>query len=76
MVLPNSAPIFPTLGFLPSPQLCAAPGHLGPKVLSLRGRHNLTSASVDNGPIEPSRFPFFHQSSLDLLLGFHRYLLD
>ena len=51
MVLPNSALSFPMLGFLPSLQLCAAPDHLGPKVLSLRGRYNLTSASVDNGPI-------------------------
>ena len=76
MVLPNLALVFPTLGFLPSPQLFAAPGHLGPKVLSLHGRHNLASASVGNEPIEPLRFPFFHQSSLDLLLGFHRCLLD
>ena len=72
MVLPNSVPIFPTPGFLPSLQLCVVLGRQGPKVLSLRGHHNLTLASVDNGPIEPSRFPFFHQSSLDLLLGFHR----
>ena len=69
-------PNFPQLGFLPSPQLFTAPGHLGSKVLSLHGRHNLASASVDNGLIEPLRFPFFHQSSLDLLLGFHRCLLD
>ena len=76
MVLPNLALVFPTLSFLSSPQLYAAPGHLGPTVLSLHGRHNLASASVGNEPIEPLRFPFSHQSSLDLLPGFRRYLLD
>ena len=76
MVLPNSAPIFPTLGFLPSLQLCVVPGRLGPKVLFLRGHHNLALVSFDNGPIKPSHSPFFHQSGLDSLLGFHRCLLD
>ena len=76
MVLPNSAPIFPTLGFLPSPQLFVVPGRLGPKVLSLRGHHNLASVSTDNGLIEPSRSLSFRQSGLDLLLGVHHCLLD
>ena len=76
MVLPNSAPIFPTPGFLPSPQLCVVPDRQGPKVLSLRGHHNLASVSADNGPIEPSRSLSFCQSGLDLLLGVHRCLLD
>ena len=76
MVLPNLALVFPTLSSLPSPQLYAAPGHLGPKVLSLHGRHNLASASIGNELIEPLRFPFFHQSSPDLLLSFRRCLLD
>ena len=76
MVLPNLALVFPMQGSLPSPRLCAAPGHLGPKVLSLHGHHNLASAFVGNEPIEPLRFPFFHQSSPDLLPSFHRCLLD
>ena len=76
MVLPNSAPIFPTPGILPSLQLCVVPGSQGPKVLSLRGHHNLASVSTDNGPIEPSRSLSFRQSGLDLLLGVHRCLLD
>ena len=76
MVRPNSAPIFPTLGFLPSPQLCVVPGRLGPKVLSLHGHHNLASVSANNGPTEPSRSLSFRQSGLDLLLGVHRCLLD
>ena len=76
MVLPNSAPIFPTPGFLPSPQLCVVLGRLGPKVLSLRGHHNFTSVSADNGPIEPSRSLSFRQSGLDLLLGVHHCLSD
>ena len=59
MVLPNLALVFTTQSSLPSPQLYAAPGHLGLKVLSLNGRHNLASASVGNEPIEPLRFPFF-----------------
>ena len=75
MVLPNLAPIFPTPGFLPSPQLCVELGRQGPKVLSLRGHHNLTSVSADNGPIEPSRSLSFRQSGLDFLLGVHHCLL-
>ena len=76
MILSNSAPIFPTLGFLPSPQLCVVPGRLGPKILSLHRHHNLASVSADNGPIKPSRSLSFRQSGLDLLLGVHHCLLD
>ena len=76
MVLPNSAPIFPTPSFLPSLQLYVVPGRQGPKVLFLRGHHNVASVSVVNGPIEPLRSPFFRQSGLNSLLGFHRCLLD
>ena len=76
MVLPNSAPIFPTPSFLPSLQLYVVPGRQGPKVLFLRGHHNLALVSANNGPIEPSRSLSFRQSGLDLLLGVHRCLLD
>ena len=76
MVLPNSAPIFPTPNFLPSPQLYVVPGRQGLTVLSLRGHHNLASVSTDNGPTKPLRSLSFLQSSLDLLLVFHRCLLD
>ena len=76
MVLPNSAPIFPTPDFLSSPQLYVVPGRQGLKVLSLHGYHNLTSVSADSGPTEPLRSLFFRQSGLDLLLGVHRCLLD
>ena len=76
MVLPNSAPIFPTLDFLLSPQLCVVPGRQGLKVLSLHGHHNLDSISADSGPTKPLRSLSFRQSGLDLLLGVHRCLLD
>ena len=76
MVLPNSAPIFPTPDFLPSPQLYVVPGRQGLKVLSLHGHHNLTSVFADSGPTEPLRSLSFLQSGLDLLLGVHRCLLD
>ena len=55
-------PSFPHAGFFAEPTTFLntwSPSHLGPKVLSLHGRHNLASASVDNEPIEPSRFPLF-----------------
>ena len=76
MVLPNSAPIFPTLDFLPSPQLCVVPGRQGLKVLSLHGHHNLALVSADNGPTKPLRFLYFLQSGQDLLLVIHRCPLD
>ena len=76
MVLPNSAPIFFTPDFLPSPPLYVVLGRQGLKVLSLHGHHNLTSVSADNGPFELSRSLSFRQSGLDLLLGVHRCLLD
>ena len=76
MVLPNLALIFPTLDFLPSPQLYAVPGRQGLKVLSLHGHHNLALASADNGPTKPLRSLSFLQSSLDLLPITHRCLLD
>ena len=75
MVLPNSAPIFPTPDFLSSPQLYVVPGCQGPKVLSLCGQHNLASVSANNRPIEPSRSLSFRQSGLDFLLGVHHWLL-
>ena len=58
MVLPNSAPIFPTPDFLLSPQLYVVPGRQGLTVLSLRGHHNLASVSVDNGLTELLRSLF------------------
>ena len=76
MVLPNSAPIFPTPDFLPSPQLYVVPSRQELKVLSLHWHHNPTLVSVDNGPTEPLRSLSFRQSGLDLLLGVHRCLLD
>ena len=76
MVLPNSAPIFPTPDFLLSPQLYVVPGRQGLKVLSLHGYHNLALVSVDNGPTKPLRSLSFLRSGLDLLLVVHRCLLD
>ena len=76
MVFPNSAPIFPTPDFLPSPQLYVVLGRQELKVLSLYWHHNLASVSADNGPIKPSRSLSFRQSGLDLLLGVHHCLLD
>ena len=64
-------PSFPHAEFFAEPTTLHSTRSPGAK-----GRHNLASASVGNEPIEPLRFPFFHQSSLDLLLGFHRCLLD
>ena len=76
MVLPNSAPIFPTSDFLSSPQPCIVPGRQGLKVLSLHGHHNLALVSADNGPTKPLRFLSFLQSGLDLLLVVHHCPLD
>ena len=76
MVLPNSAPIFPTPDFLPSPQLYVVPGHQGLKVLSLHGHLNLALVFADNGPTEPLRSLSFLQLGIDLLLVVHRCLLD
>ena len=76
MVLPNSAPIFPTPDFLPSPQLYVVPGRQELKVLSLPWHHNLALVSVDNGPTKPLRSLSLPQSSLDLLPVAHRCLLD
>ena len=76
MVLPNSAPIFLTPDFLPSPQLYIVPGRQELKVLSLHWHHNPTLVSIDNGPTEPLRSLSFPQSSLDLLPVAHRCLLD
>ena len=75
MVLPNSAPIFPS-DFLPSPQLYVVPSCQGLTVLSLRGHHNLASVSTNNGPTEPLCSLSFLQSGLDLLLVVHHCLLD
>ena len=75
-VLPNSAPIFPKLDFLPFPQLYAVPGHQELKALTLRWHHNLTSVFANNKPTEPLHSLSFPQSSLDLLPVAHRCLLD
>ena len=75
MVLPNSAPIFPS-DFLPSPQLYVVPSRQGLTILSLRGYHNLASVSTNNGPTEPLCSLSFLQSGLDLLLVVHHCLLD